>query len=131
MELKYILKICIAAFFIISLIMFINAVGLNFNAEPVPIEGMFSSNNKSYAQKKEEAERLYNKTCSSKKNTTSELCNKVKFNNIFFENTKYCIWTNANKCIPGNVDGRAYNKDSKLDYYYFKSKCYGNCPKVA
>ena len=131
MELKYILKICIVAFFIISLIMFINAIGLNFNAEPVPIEGMVASNRKSYAQKKEEAESLYKKKCGSKKNTTSELCNKVKFNNNFFENTKSCIWTNANTCIPGNVDGRAYDTKTKLDYYYFKSKCYGNCPKVA
>jgi hypothetical protein len=131
MELKYILKMCITAFFIISLIMFINAVGLNFNAEPVPIEGMASSNNKSYAQKKEEAESLYKKKCGSKKNTTGELCNKVKFKDDFFEHTKYCIWTNANKCIPGDEDGRKYDAKTKLDYYYFKSKCYGNCPKVA
>ncbi len=130
MKLKYILKISIIAFFIISLIIFINVVVLNFNAEPVPIEGM-AGNGKNYTQKKEEAERLYKKKCGSKKNTTSELCNKVKFNNEFFGNTKSCIWTNANKCIPGNENGRKYDGKNKLDYYYFKSKCYGNCPKVA
>lgn len=129
MELKYILKICIAAFFIISLIMFINVVGLNFNAEPVPIEGMVASNRKSYEEKKTEAIKDYKAKC--KKGKSKEKCDKTKYKDDFFEHTKYCIWTNANKCVPGNVNGRAYDKGSKLDYYYFKSKCYGNCPKVA
>ena len=133
MEKKHILKIFIAILFIISLIILINTFGVYFNAEPVPIEGMFTSSGRptSYAERKKTEEVLYKQKCGGKKNKTSELCNKVKFIDIF-TNTKSCIWTNANKCVPGNADGRAYDKDVKVDYWYFKGKCYGkNFPTVA
>jgi hypothetical protein len=130
MEKKHILKIFIAILFIISLIILINTFGVYFNAEPVPIEGMASG---SLAQKKKDAAiKAYKNKCGGKKNTTSELCNNTKYNDDFFSGTKNCIWTNTNKCVPGNADGRAYDKDVKLDYWYFKGKCYGkNCPTVA
>ena len=129
MERKYILKIFIAILFIISLIIFINTFGVYFNAEPVAIEGMNYSNRDNNEEKKAKAIKAYKTKC--KKSNSMKKCNDTKYKDNFFKNTKYCIWTNTNKCVPGNTDGRAYDKDVELDYWYFKGKCYGkNCPKV-
>ena len=43
-----------------------------------------------------------------------------------------CILLNGNKCIAGNKQGPSYDVDINTagnDYYYFKNKCYGKCPK--
>lgn len=43
-----------------------------------------------------------------------------------------CILLNGNKCIAGNQQGPSYDDDIDTagnDYYYFKNKCYGKCPK--
>jgi len=42
-----------------------------------------------------------------------------------------CVYTSTNKCMAGNKNGPSYDNSitDKIDYYYYKNKCYGNkCP---
>jgi len=58
-------------------------------------------------------------------------CNSLTRNNCM--KTSCCIWTNDNKCAAGDKDGLKFkdaDKNSKLEYYYFKNECYGECPKI-
>lgn len=130
MEIKYLLKIFIVSFIILSVILFIKSIGLNFNeinfkkklTGPVTIEGLepsIVSGNKAFCQT----------------NTGFNLetsCNKLSKYNCNL--TSCCVWTSENKCKAGNQSGPTFNSDSKgktlpLDYYYFENKCYGNkCP---
>ena len=43
--------------------------------------------------------------------------------------TSSCVYVSNNKCVPGNKKGpyTTYS-DINLDYYYYRGKCYGNCP---
>jgi len=43
--------------------------------------------------------------------------------------TSSCVYVGNNKCVPGNKKGpyTTYS-DVNLDYYYYRGKCYGNCP---
>ena len=43
--------------------------------------------------------------------------------------TSACVYVGNNKCVPGNVNGpyTTYS-DVDMEYYYYKGKCYGNCP---
>jgi hypothetical protein len=128
MDIKYILKIFIVVFLILSLIAFINSIGLNLNESDIPkkllqvvtIEGLntqlpassssaaFCDSNKGYALEKS--------------------CNKLTKYNCGL--TSCCIWTNNNKCKAGNESGPTFNSNGKgktlpLDYYYYQNKCYG------
>lgn len=131
MEAKNILKIFIVAFLILSLIIFINTIGLNLNEsevqknliDVVTIEGLdnrypFSSSGEAF--------------CHSNTGFNLELaCNKLTKYNCGL--TSCCVWTDENKCKAGNKSGPIFNSDengktktNKL--YYFKNKCYGaNC----
>lgn len=132
MDLKYLLKIFIIFFLILSLVFFINSIGLNFN-EPkqskklikvVTIEGLETNpliTNSS------------NAFCQTNKGYTQETsCNALTKYNCGL--TSCCIWTSDNKCKAGNQNGVLFGSDSKgktipLDYYYFENKCYGEkCP---
>lgn len=122
MDIKYILKIFIIVFFILSLIAFVNSIGLNFNEPDMPkrmlqvvtVEGLTSGSQA---------------FCDSHKGYDLEQsCNKLtKFNCGL---TSCCIWTSDNKCKAGNKSGPLFNTDEKgktlpLDYYYFQNQCYG------
>lgn len=43
--------------------------------------------------------------------------------------TSSCVYVGNDKCVPGNKRGpyTTYS-DINLDYYYYRGKCYGNCP---
>ena len=62
-------------------------------------------------------------------------CNKLSENKC--NSVDCCVWTSNNKCSSGSIDGPIFNTDEngndiKLDYYYFKTKCYGNnCPTTS
>jgi hypothetical protein len=140
MELKYILKIFIFAFLILSLIIFINTIGLTLKDEPinkkllkvVTIEGF---NNTAHPNSL-----ILNTSddfCESHRGSSGTLeqsCGKLTKNNC--NNTSCCVWSSENKCVAGSIKGPTYNSDSngktkELDYYYFEGKCYGkNCLKV-
>jgi len=125
MDIKYILKIFIVVFLILSLIAFINSIGLNLNEPDVPkkllqvvtIEGLTPALSSSTA------------FCDVNKGYTLEQsCNKLTKYNCGL--TSCCVWTSDNKCKAGNKSGPLFNSDSKgktlpLDYYYFQNKCYG------
>lgn len=126
MNIKYILKIFIFVFLILSLIEFINSIGLNFNEPDVPkkllqvvtVEGLTPASSGSQA------------FCDSHKGFDLEQsCNKLtKFN---CGSTACCVWTSDKKCKAGNKSGPLFNTDSNgltksLDYYYFQNKCYGD-----
>lgn len=133
MDLKYLLKFFIVFIIILSIIIFINSIGLKFKGKKSPkvllgsatIEGLknkesiFLPGNKAFCE---------NNTGFQQETTCSKLTN---YNcNL----TSCCVWTSDNKCKAGNVKGPIFNSDSNgktlpLDYYYFQNKCYGtNCP---
>ena len=137
MDLKYLLKIFIFVFLILSVIIFINSIGLKFttlrNESDIPkkltnviiMEGLENnpltiSSSKAFCDTNKGAQQ---------ENACSEL---TKYNCGL---TSCCIWTSDNKCKAGNQDGPIFGSDSKgktipLDYYYYQNKCYGsNCPK--
>jgi len=134
-NLKYILKVFIMVLLIISIIVFIRSLGINFNeTEPpkkllqvVTIEGF---DNTSLTTNKSDA------FCESHRGNSNKLnqsCSKLNSKNC--NSTSCCIWTN-NECVAGNKNGAIFNSDKKgktinLDYYYYQNKCYGNnCPSV-
>jgi len=131
MDLKYLLKIFIVVFIILSLIIFINSIGLNLNdpdiskklLKVVTIEGFdksspFLTGSQAFCK--------FNKGSNLEK-----ACNDLTETNC--NQTSCCIW--SSKCMAGNASGPLFNSDAKgktiqLPYYYFQNKCYGTtCPQ--
>ena len=135
MDLKYILKIFIIVFIILSLISFVNTAGVDVTtpAKPkkllqaVTIEGLASSI----------AINANDAFCESQRGSSGSLdgsCGKLTKNNC--TSTSCCVWTSDDKCVAGDAGGPTFNtgadgKTNSLDYYFFHNKCHGNkCPKV-
>ena len=137
MDLKYILKVFIIVFLILSLIAFINTLGLNLNEEPsqkkllqvVTIEALELPNT-SIPMSKSQAFCDVHKGSSG---SLDESCGRLTRGNC--NDTSCCVWTSNQKCAAGGIDGPTFNSDAngktkQLDYYYFQGKCYGTkCPK--
>ncbi len=150
MDIRYILKVFIIAFLILSLIVFVNSLGLNLNGEPkqkkllqvvtvettIPTPIIESLDNLStstpISTSKSQA------FCDVYKGSSGSLdksCNRLTKDNC--NETSCCIWSSNNKCAAGTVDGPTFStntnsKNKKLDYYLFQGKCYGsNCPEVS
>ena len=139
MDLKYILKIFIIVFIIISLILFVKSVGFDKPAsnEPkkllqvVTIEGLAQKSDSSIVINANDA------FCESHRGSSGSLdgsCGKLTKNNC--NTTSCCVWTSDDKCVAGAAGGPTFNtgadgKTNSLDYYYFHNKCHGTkCPKV-
>ena len=137
MDLKYILKVLIIVFLILSLIAFINTLGLNLNEEPrqkkllqvITIEALGNLST-SIPMSKSQA------FCDVHKGSSSSLndsCGRLTRGNC--NDTSCCVWTSNQKCVAGGIDGPTFNTNTngstkQLDYYYFQGKCYGTkCPK--
>ena len=58
---------------------------------------------------------------------TEIMCSKLSAETCGLTST--CVYAGENKCLPGNARGpyTTYS-DVNIDYYYYKGKCYGNCP---
>jgi len=59
-----------------------------------------------------------------------ERCKKLTKSNC--KQVDCCILLNGAKCVAGNSQGPSFKTDTNTagnDYYYFKNKCYGKCPK--
>ena len=130
MDFKYLLKIFIIFFLILSTIIFINSIKVNLSdteqqrelTKVITIEGMnplTTDSSKAF--------------CETNKGFNLETsCNNLTKYNCGL--TSCCILTSDNKCKAGNQDGPLFGSDSKgktipLDYYYFQNKCYGGkCP---
>ena len=71
----------------------------------------------------------YNSFCNASY-TSSETLNK-QCNNLTEYNCKQvgcCVFTSNRKCEAGGQNGATYSPN--LDYYYYRTKCYGKkCPK--
>jgi hypothetical protein len=130
MESKHILKIFIIVLLILSLIIFINTIGLNLNDEERPkkllqvvtIEAMDTN----IPMNKNDA---FCESHRGSSGTLDESCGKLTQGNC--NSTSCCVWTSDDKCKAGNIDGPTFNSDSNgktkvLDYYYFQNKCYGD-----
>ena len=132
MDLKYLLKIFIIVFIILSVIIFINSIGLNLNdpyqpkklLQVVTIEGLENqpqilNGNQAFCESHKGFD--LEKSCNT---LTNQNCNL----------TSCCVWTSEQKCKAGNQNGPLFSSDEKgktipLDYYYFQNKCYGEkCP---
>ena len=133
MELKYILKVFIIIFIILSLISFVKSIGFDITKpddpkkllQVVTIEGLASSI----------AINANDAFCESQRGSSGSLdgsCGKLTRNNC--NSTSCCIWTSDDKCVAGGAGGPTFNtgadgKTNSLDYYYFHNKCHGNkCP---
>ena len=139
MDLKYILKVFIIVFLILSLIAFINTLGLNLNEEPtqkkllqvVTIEALENLST-SIPMSKSQAFCDVHKGSSG---SLDESCGRLTRGNC--NDTSCCVWTSNQKCTAGGIDGPTFNTDTngktkQLDYYYFQGKCYGlGCPKAS
>ena len=140
MDLKYILKIFIIVFIILSLISFVRTTGFDVTTptEPkkllqvVTIEGLAQKQDSSIVINSHDA------FCESRRGSSGSLdgsCGKLTKNNC--NSTSCCVWTSDDKCVAGDAGGPTFNtgavgKTNSLDYYYFHNKCHGNkCPKVA
>ena len=125
MDFKYLLKIFIVVFLILSVIIFINSIGLNLNKYDIQTkllhEGLDTilPSNQAFCQ-------------ANKGFDLEKSCNSLTKQNCGL--TSCCVWTSDNKCKAGNKSGPIFNSNSKgktvpLDYYYFQNKCYGEkCP---
>ena len=139
MDLKYILKVFIIVFLILSLIAFVNTLGLNLNEEPrqkkllqvVTVEALDNLST-SIPMSKSQA------FCEAHKGSGGSLdesCSRLTRENC--NDTSCCVWTSNQKCAAGSVDGPTFNTNTngspkQLGYYYFQGKCYGNkCPKAS
>jgi hypothetical protein len=130
MDQKYILKIFIIVFLILSFFVFINLVVSKSLLQVVTLEGLTtSSTNTNIIIDKSDA---FCENHRGSSGTLDESCGKLTQGNC--NSTSCCVWTSANKCKAGNANGPTFNTDSNgktkdLDYYYFKNKCYGlKCP---
>jgi hypothetical protein len=133
MDIKYILKIFIIGFLIVSLILFINSIGLTFKETPIEkelikvitVEGLTRNDNNNNTFLSDNATNAFCKI-----NTGFDLeksCNELTKYNCGL--TSCCVWTN-NKCKAGDKNGPLFNtnkngKTMELSGYYFKNKCYG------
>ncbi len=138
MDLKYILKVFIIVFLILSLIAFINTLGLNLNEEPiqkkllqvVTIEALENLST-SIPMSKSQAFCDVHKGSSG---SLDESCGRLTRGNC--NDTSCCVWTSNQKCTAGGVDGPTFNtntngKTQDLNYYYFQGKCFGlGCPQA-
>lgn len=129
MDFKYLLKIFIVVFLILSVIIFINSIGLNLNDLDIPkkllqvvtVEGLDTilASNQAFCEV-------------NKGFKLEQSCNDLTKQNCGL--TSCCVWTSDNKCKAGNKSGPIFNSNSNgktnsLDYYYFQNKCYGEkCP---
>jgi hypothetical protein len=130
MNFKYILKIVIVVSLILSLIVFINSIGLNLNAKKLlTMEGLTNPPDTSIIINKSDA------FCEIHRGSSGALdksCEKLTKNNC--NSTSCCVWTSDSKCVAGGAGGPTFNSDSngktkELDYYYFQNKCHGTkCP---
>jgi hypothetical protein len=141
MDLKYILKVFIIVFLILSLISFINTIGLNLNEEPiqkkllqvVTIEALEGLGNLSTSIPMSKSQAF----CDVHKGSSGSLdesCGRLTRGNC--NDTSCCVWSSNQKCTAGGVDGPTFNtntngKTQDLNYYYFQGKCFGSdCPKA-
>lgn len=132
MDPKYVLKIFIMVFLILSFIIFINSIESNNLLQVVTMEGLTtSSTNTNIIIDKSDA---FCEKHRGSSGTLDESCGKLTQGNC--NSTSCCVWTSGNKCKAGNASGPTFNSDANgktkhLDYYYFQNKCYGEkCPNI-
>lgn len=130
MDFKYLLKIFIIIFLILSVIVFINSIGLTLNQNEQPKELIKVVTMEGMNPLTTDSSKAF---CETNKGFNLETsCNALKKYNCGL--TSCCIWTSDSKCKAGNQNGALFGSDSKgktipLDYYYFQNKCYGDkCP---
>lgn len=120
MNFKYILKILIIAFLILSLTTFVYSNDLY----PKPNK-LYESFDTHLSMDKSDA---FCESHTGSSYTLDTACNSLTKNNC--NDTSCCNWTSNKKCVAGGKDGPTFDSNSKeLDYYYFQGKCYGSgCP---
>ena len=77
----------------------------------------------------------YNNFCKMYQGNSGQLelaCNKLTTDNC--NKVSCCVQINGEKCVAGSQKGATYKTDKNggninVDYYYYKNKCTGNCPK--
>ena len=133
---KFIIRLSLMVLIIFSIIIFIQSIGINFNAKQPPkkllqvvtIEGFDDLDSNNIPNKND----AFCESHRGNSHILNESCNNLTNGNC--RSTSCCIWTSDNKCVAGGPTGAIFNSDKKgktipLDYYYYQNKCYGNkCP---
>ena len=116
---------------ILGIIVFFSIIEFNLN----PIEN-------THIQKIVDIEAFTNPEtsfCKSHEGKRHELetsCNKLSKDNCLA--TSCCVYAdmeNKSQCHSGDEHGPTFRRDNngktkKIDYYYFKNKCFGNCSEI-
>jgi len=122
-----ILIICIVFLLFVILFLHLGIFPKNHNNEVI-IETMENANSSLNTDKYEDFCKIHDGSShtleESCNNLTAENCNKVSC----------CVHINGNKCVAGSKNGATYKTEKNgekidVDYYYYKNKCVGNCPK--
>ena len=116
MDLKYILKISIIIFIILSLIWIVNITGLDINAPDEPKKLLQVVTIEGLAPKHDDSLILNPRTafCESYRGSSGALdglCRKLTKNNC--NATSCCLWTNDDKCVAGGPGGPTFTPADK------------------
>ena len=92
------------------------------------IESMGNADNSLSMDKYDDFCKVHN----GKNHMLEESCSKLTYENC--NKVSCCVHINGNKCVSGSNAGTTYKTDKNgdkinVDYYYYKNKCTGNCPK--
>lgn len=77
----------------------------------------------------------YSSFCKMYQGNSAQLetaCNKLTTQNC--NKVSCCVHINGKKCVAGSQNGSTYKSEKNgsninVDYYYYKNKCTGKCPK--
>ena len=92
--------------------------------EVVTIEAMLTDNADSFCK---------NHDSLPSSNTLDKSCNNLTNSNC--NNVSCCVLLNGEKCVAGDISGPTFKTNTdgtniNVDFYYYKNKCYGNCPST-
>jgi len=127
MELKFILKVFIIVFLILSFMILIHSIGLNLtdNGKPKKLLKVVTIETFDTPLSMDKSSAFCESHIGSS-GTLDTACNSLTKNNC--NDTSCCNWTSNKKCVAGGQDGPTFSKN-EIDYYYFQGKCYGSeCP---
>ena len=119
-------------FLILSIIIFINSIGLNLNVEEQPkkllqvvtLEGL-SNNSDTDASIILDKNKSFCESYRGSSGALDESCRKLSRGNC--DSVSCCVWTSDKKCVAGSERGPTFNTDSNgktkpLEYFFFEGK---------
>lgn len=130
----FILNIIIFIIIFFTIILFLDTTGINLNEKKTQPKLIKSVTIETMNNLKLPTMNKHDDFCKSHIGTTDKLeasCNKLTTTNC--NEVSCCVNLNGKKCVAGSEKGPTYKTEKtgdkiNMDYYYYKNKCYGNCP---